>query len=79
MRTRSESAMPYRMIVTLRDGSELSDLSTSYKPTPKPGDILELAQDERIIRARVTYVRIRATKMPGSVVVPIDEVWAREI
>jgi len=71
--------MPYRVIVTLKSGSDVSDLGIFLGPTPKPGDVIELQCEGRPISARVTTVHTAPAKIAGIPAACIDDVSAGEI
>ena len=74
-----ENAMPYRVIVTLRNGTDVRDLGIFLGPTPKRGDVIELQCEGRPISARVTIAHPTSAKIAGTTAACIDDVSAEEI
>jgi hypothetical protein len=71
--------MPYRVIVTLRDGRDVRDLGIFLGPTPKLGDVIELQCEGRPISARATIAHSGPAKIARTTAACIDDVLAEQI
>jgi hypothetical protein len=71
--------MPYRVIVTLRNGRDVRDLGIFLGPTPKRGDVIELQCEGKPISAHVTIANRAPAKIAGTTAACIDDASVEEI
>ena len=58
--------MPFQILVTLKDRSLKEDLRIYFGSVPRPGEMVTLEIDGRVMRVRVTGIGGEASRKPSA-------------
>jgi len=69
--------MSYNLRLKRKDGSVRTDFVVFPDPTPRPGTMIDIEVDGKVIKAEVMSIETTRSRIPRIAVV--DLVWIREL